>query len=249
MRYMLLICGGGEAEETAPVDAPVTDERAIDDDALDWVGATAARRTGHRLRPPAEAVTVRVRGGEVLRSDGPFAETKEFVAGYDLLDCDTLDEAVEAAARHPVAAGGAVEIRPYWDDVSDEDAVRAVEEDLVRATRERDADRMAVHFDADIERYDATDLTGVRAVTGADAAREQEEEFFAAFSGPLDVRTAGQRLLVGEGLAFSHGIHHVTGTLTTGEAYDAAVRVTTGYRLDRGRWLVVHRHLSVAGKG
>jgi hypothetical protein len=83
-----------------------------------WVGEHGARSGvrlhGHRLRLPAEAVTVRVRDGEVLRTDGPFAETKEYVAGYDILDCDSLEEAVEVAAQHPAATVGAMEVRAFW---------------------------------------------------------------------------------------------------------------------------------------
>jgi hypothetical protein len=51
----------------------------------------------------------------VVTTDGPFAETKEQVAGYDLLECHDLDEAIDAAATHPVAQGGAIEIRPLAD--------------------------------------------------------------------------------------------------------------------------------------
>ncbi len=55
---------------------------------------------------------MRVRGGEVLVSDGPFAETKEQVAGFDVLECASLEEAVEIASRHPTATIGTFELRP-----------------------------------------------------------------------------------------------------------------------------------------
>jgi hypothetical protein len=61
----------------------------------------------------ASAASVRVRDGQLLVSDGPFAETKEQVAGFDLLECASQDEAVQVAARHPVAAIGTVEVRPF----------------------------------------------------------------------------------------------------------------------------------------
>jgi hypothetical protein len=51
----------------------------------------------------------------VLLSDGPFAETKEQVGGYDLIECENLDEALAVAARHPVARFGSIEVRPIWE--------------------------------------------------------------------------------------------------------------------------------------
>ena len=69
---------------------------------------------GSRLRPTSDATTVRVRGDEVLIADGPFAETREQVAGYDLIECADLDEALEVAAEHPTALIGTIEVRPLW---------------------------------------------------------------------------------------------------------------------------------------
>jgi len=57
-----------------------------------------------------------VRGDEVLLSDGPFAETKEQVGGYDLIECADLDEAIEMASKHPVARFGTIEVRPIWEE-------------------------------------------------------------------------------------------------------------------------------------
>ena len=73
------------------------------------------RLDGHELAPTAAATTVRVRNGELLLSDGPFAETKEVIVGYDLLECADLDEAIEVARTHPMARGGRIEIRPFAD--------------------------------------------------------------------------------------------------------------------------------------
>ena len=64
----------------------------------------------------SDATTVRVRGGEMLISDGPFAETKEFMVGYDMLDCKDLDEAIEVASKHPLARRGAMELRPFGEE-------------------------------------------------------------------------------------------------------------------------------------
>ncbi|HEY3810328.1 MAG TPA: YciI family protein [Acidimicrobiales bacterium] len=70
---------------------------------------------GERLYPTTDATTVRVRDGETVTSDGPFAETKEQVGGYYLVDCKDLDEAIEIAAQIPGAAHGSIEVRPIWE--------------------------------------------------------------------------------------------------------------------------------------
>lgn len=104
MKYMLLIC----------VDPDRTDKAA---DVEPWVkemDARGVRVLGEQLRPPSDATTVRVRDGEVLTADGPFAETKEWIAGFDIIDCENLDEAIAIAAAHPMAAAHMVEIRPFW---------------------------------------------------------------------------------------------------------------------------------------
>ena len=70
---------------------------------------------GHALYPTATATTVRVsggKGGDVMTTDGPYAETKEALTGYYVLECADLDEAVAVAAKIPAAWGGAVEVRP-----------------------------------------------------------------------------------------------------------------------------------------
>ena len=70
--------------------------------------------TGDQLAPPRRARTVRVRDGKTLVTDGPFVETKEAIGGFDLLECDSLEQAVEIAATHPMAQGGTIEVRPLW---------------------------------------------------------------------------------------------------------------------------------------
>jgi hypothetical protein len=77
------------------------------------IGQTPGVTGGDQLQPPATATTVRVADGRTLTTDGPFAETKEALGGYYLLDADDLDAAIELAARIPAARmGGAVEVRP-----------------------------------------------------------------------------------------------------------------------------------------
>jgi hypothetical protein len=111
MRYLLLIC----VDET--VQLSPGEGAAMGSATESWVAemdSRGVRLQGDRLRPVSDAQTVRVRGGDVLVSDGPFAETKEQIAGFDLLECSSLDEAVEVASRHPLAAIGTVEVRPFW---------------------------------------------------------------------------------------------------------------------------------------
>ena len=79
------------------------------------MGARGVLQGGERLRPTTDATTVRVSGGEVLVSDGPFAETKEQMGGFYLVDCKDLDEAIEIASKLPAAQHGTVEVRPIWD--------------------------------------------------------------------------------------------------------------------------------------
>jgi hypothetical protein len=114
MRYALLIC----TEEKRQ--AELSEEEAAAQTAayMTWGEEMTGRgllRGGERLQPIANATTVRVRDGEVLTSDGPFAETKEQLGGFFLLECEDLDEALEAAARLPGAAHGSIEVRPLWE--------------------------------------------------------------------------------------------------------------------------------------
>jgi hypothetical protein len=79
------------------------------------MGARGVLQGGERLKPAASATTVRVREGEVLTSDGPFAETKEQLAGFYLVECKDLDEAIDVASRIPGATHGSIEVRPIWE--------------------------------------------------------------------------------------------------------------------------------------
>ena len=103
MRYLLMIGGEDSAGAEQLKDCGGWSER---------MERRGVLRGGVGLRPKEEAVTVRVRGDEVLRSDGPFAETKEQIGGFSVIECADLDEAVEIAADHPVAKLGLIEIRP-----------------------------------------------------------------------------------------------------------------------------------------
>jgi hypothetical protein len=70
--------------------------------------------TADRLQPAAAATTVRIRNGETLVTDGPFAETKEQLGGYYVLECENIDEALAHAAKIPAAEHGSIEVRPVW---------------------------------------------------------------------------------------------------------------------------------------
>ena len=68
--------------------------------------------SGGALKPVRDTTTLRVRGGELLVTDGPYAETKEQIAGYVVLECESLDQAIEVSSRHPTAKIGTFELRP-----------------------------------------------------------------------------------------------------------------------------------------
>ena len=70
---------------------------------------------GEALQPTSTATTVRVRNGETLTTDGPFAETKDQLGGFYLVDCKDLDEAIEVAARIPDVRRGSIEVRPIME--------------------------------------------------------------------------------------------------------------------------------------
>ena len=111
MKYLLLIiCDDG---------LPAPEELAVMQRELPgWVEemkGRGVRLLGRELEPPQATATVRVRGGEALVSDGPFAETKEFMAGFDVLECADLDEAIEVAAKHPSSWFEMIEIRPFME--------------------------------------------------------------------------------------------------------------------------------------
>jgi hypothetical protein len=114
MRYALLIC----TDESAQAAAGPDEIAAMDADYNAFgaeMGARGVLQGGERLRPTTDATTVRVSGGDVVVSDGPFAETKEQMGGFYLVDCKDLDEAIEIASKIPAAKHGLIEVRPIWD--------------------------------------------------------------------------------------------------------------------------------------
>jgi hypothetical protein len=114
MRYALLICTEEKLQNELSEDEAAAQTAAY----MAWgeaMGARGVLQGGERLRPTTSATTVRVRDGETLTSDGPFAETKEQMGGFYLVDCKDLDEAIEVAAGIPGAAHGSIEVRPIWE--------------------------------------------------------------------------------------------------------------------------------------
>lgn len=113
MKYLMFVCSDGATEISAEDGAWMA---SASEAWLSEMDGRGIRLDGDRLRPSGDAITVRVRGDEVLHTDGPFAETKEQIAGYDLLECKDLDEAVEVASKHPMARFGLIEVRPFWTE-------------------------------------------------------------------------------------------------------------------------------------
>jgi hypothetical protein len=117
-RYLMLVCADMRRAMAAAIEADRADHSGdnVDEgpDEVDlWIDELGDRRLyGWPLELPDRAVTVRRVDDRVVTTDGPFAETKEQIAGYDLLECSDLDEAIAAAAAHPVAGSGAIELRP-----------------------------------------------------------------------------------------------------------------------------------------
>jgi hypothetical protein len=107
VEFLLFVCN----DPTAP---PYV---AAEDNIEQWVTdleKRGAHTGGNRVRPASDAVTVAVRDGETRVSAGQFAESADWLAGFDTIDCADLDEAVLIASKHPMARFGSIEIRPIW---------------------------------------------------------------------------------------------------------------------------------------
>ena len=119
MRCLLLIHGDERVWEALPEEDRVATvaEFAATAERLREAGKLVAAEP---LEPTAKATTVRVRDADVVVSDGPYAETKEQLGGYFLLDADSLEEAVELARALPLRRGGGVEVRPAYTEGEEE---------------------------------------------------------------------------------------------------------------------------------
>jgi len=109
VQYLLLIYGGeGESRSEEELEAMYKEYSAFTNDLREQGKLLSA----NELQPTSSATTISVRDGETIVTDGPFAETKEALGGYYLIDVESLDEALEWAARIPSARDGAIEVRP-----------------------------------------------------------------------------------------------------------------------------------------
>ncbi|MGH6636117.1 MAG: YciI family protein [Gammaproteobacteria bacterium] len=118
MQYMLMCC----FDEKRWVNMPETQKDQIMEqygEVLETLVKSGHYRGGAQLHPIATATTVRKKDGKPVITDGPFAETKEQLGGYHLIDCKDLDEAISIAARIPtLPAGGVIEVRPIEHNVA-----------------------------------------------------------------------------------------------------------------------------------
>lgn len=108
MKYLMMVCTD---------DSKVEPEPGEDESVEPWVeemDSSGVRLIGDRTRPQSDWTTVKIRKRELLVSDGPFTEAKEYIVGFDVLECADLDEAIVVASKHPMAKAGALELRPLW---------------------------------------------------------------------------------------------------------------------------------------
>jgi hypothetical protein len=107
MKFMLLICN----------DESFVPPPRLEPEVIAWVD-TAKRReariSGSRFRPVGEARTIRIRNGSRSLAEGPVVQARERITGYELVDCESIEEAIELASAHPMASAGAIEIRQLW---------------------------------------------------------------------------------------------------------------------------------------
>lgn len=114
MQYLLLIYtpeNRPETQDPQAAQAEMAEYNAFGAQA----GASGALKGGEALQPTTTATTVRVRDGQTITTDGPYAETKEALGGYYVFEANDLDEAIDWAAKIPGARYGAIEVRPIWD--------------------------------------------------------------------------------------------------------------------------------------
>ena len=111
MQYMLLIYAAESVEAAADQNAIMAEYGAF----TQGIVQSGAFKAADRLKPVATATTVRIRDGKTLTTDGPFAETREQLGGYYLIEAKDLDEATAIAAKIPTAKYGSIEVRPVWE--------------------------------------------------------------------------------------------------------------------------------------
>ncbi|MBN9609856.1 MAG: hypothetical protein BGO26_18090 [Actinobacteria bacterium 69-20] len=107
MRYIMFVAVDQDPD-------PSSEPLPSVDDWFDEINGDGTWVIGERLRPVSEARLVRVRDGRTLVTDAAFTESKEWIAGFDVLECGSIEEAVAIAAKHPMARGGRIEVREFW---------------------------------------------------------------------------------------------------------------------------------------
>ena len=114
MRYIILIYSEEPGAEQ-PSEAQMAEVMDAYNAYTAELGGSGAMLAGEALHPTQSATTVRVRDGNTLTTDGPFAETKEALGGYYVVNCKDLDEAIVWAAKCPGARWGSIEVRPIME--------------------------------------------------------------------------------------------------------------------------------------
>jgi len=116
MKQYLLAVHGVEGEPLPPEEEMQQRFQAVDAFNAE-VQAAGVWVFAGGLHPPSTATVVRAQGGQVVTTDGPFAETKEYLGGFWVIKAEDLDAALDWAAKGSAACGGAVEVRPFQEDV------------------------------------------------------------------------------------------------------------------------------------
>ncbi len=109
MKFLMLVSLDPGRDES---DTDLTGTLEVEDWVTKYDGA-GVRLIGNQVRMADDATSVTRRRGELLVTDGPFAEAREWIVGFDVLECADLDEAIKVAAEHPMAVGGRLELRPF----------------------------------------------------------------------------------------------------------------------------------------
>lgn len=114
MKFLCLICAEKVMEQMPAADAEKHFQEYVR--FTEWIKAAGHFIGANRLKPAADATTVRVRDGKVSTTDGPFVETKEQIGGYYVIEAKDLNEAIQIAAKIPAVRFGCVEVRPIAED-------------------------------------------------------------------------------------------------------------------------------------
>ena len=109
MKYLMLVTLDPSRDKS---DTDLTGTLEVEDWVTKYDGV-GVRLTGNQVRMAEDATSVRRRKGELLVTDGPYAESREWIVGFDVLECADLDEAIKVAGEHPMAVSGRLELRPF----------------------------------------------------------------------------------------------------------------------------------------